>query len=933
MRILILLIGVAVGALGVVVMYGWILRLPALVQVLPGSSAMVLATAFALLLSGATLGLIGEGRAQGIARGLASVVAALAAGVLAEHAFGLDLALDLPRLHDWIADGNPNPGRMSAFTASAFLAFGAGALALTLRVGRTTLLVASAAACVVAAVAALNLLGYVLRLEDLFAFMQVNRMAPHTSLGALALGAGLLLAVQVRMRRAAVSLQVEKRITATSFALLVLAAMVAGGAVFALMQQNLQHTASAMLGNMLATRQQLLLAQVAQRQAEVELVLAQPQLHRAIRAGDTASLAAALHGFIGSEFSGLAVLDARGRELARVGTFLESPERSARFHGIADAEIRSLGQNVYLRSRTPVQAGGGVLGSLVSEQPLALLSRMMAGEEAYGETGETALCHSGGARIWCFPQRLRPRAFDIPRTASGHARLPMDYALDGRTGVVRTRDYRGKNVLAAYGPVGGPGLGMVVKVDTAELFASVRAQLWNVLLAALATVVLGAWLLRRSVHPLAARMAAAESAAHDARDQLQRIADNVPALVGYVDAQQRYRFANRAYRDWFGFDHRAMAGRAVEEAVGAQSYGRISGYIRRALAGEGVDFVDHVPGPGGTRTIHTSYVPDPGPDGGTKGYFVLSSDITEAEATRKRLDRALERLDLALDASRVTVWETDLRSGETVLSEAWADLLGRAPGETRTTVAELAALVHPAEVAQISRLSMEVAQGKREEYAMEHRVRGEDGHWKWILSRGKVVERDPATGRALRMMGTNLDITSRKAGELRLEQLANYDTLTGAANRNLFGNRLVQAITRCRRTKDRAALMYLDIDKFKGINDSLGHAAGDALLKEFAARLNACVRATDTVGRLGGDEFAVLMEDVKDDEAPGRVAQKILEAMRMPVDADGKPVTVTTSIGVALFDGNADPEALARRADEALYAAKAAGRDTYRVAA
>jgi len=933
MRVLILLLGVAVGALGFAVMFGWVLRLPMLVQVLPGSSAMVLATAFTFLLSGATLGLIGEGRARALAQALAMAVAALAAAVLAEHAFGLNLGLDLPRLHDWIADGNPTPGRMSVFTASAFLAFGAGALAMGFEDSRRTLVAAIAAGWFVVVVAALNLLGYVMRLEDLFEFMQANRMAPHTSVGAIALGAGLLFAAQLRMRRAAVSLPVEQRITAASIGLLALAAVVSGGAVFALMQQNLQQGAGAMLGNMLSVRQQLLLAQVAQRQAELGLILAQPQLHRALRGGDAAGLAAAIHGFIGSEFSGLAVLDAHGRELARAGLFIEQPQRSARIKGEMDTEIRSSGREIYLRSRAPVQAGGGVLGSLVAEQPLELLSRIMAGEGAYGETGETALCHAGGERMWCFPQRLNPRVFDVPRAAAGGNRLPMAHALEGRTGVVRTRDYRGRNVLAAYGPVGGPELGMVVKVDTAELFAPVRLKLGSVLLAALATVLLGAWLLRRGVHPLGVRIAAAEVSAREARDQMQKISDNVPALVGYVDAQRRYRFANRAYRDWFGFDHRAMAGRGVEEVVGAQTYGRIKAFASRALSGERVDFVDHVPGAGGSRTVHTSYVPDPGPDGETRGYFVLSSDITAAEAASRSLADALQRLDLALDASRVAVWESDLRKDEVVLSEAWAELLERPRGETRTTVAELSALAHPEDLKEILRLSMEVIQGKRGSYAVEHRVRAASGHWKWILSRGQVIERDPATGRALRMIGTNLDITERKRAELQMEQLANYDMLTGVANRNLFGDRLSRAIARCRRTKDRAALMYLDIDRFKGINDTLGHAAGDALLKEFAARLKVAVRDTDTVGRLGGDEFAVLMEDVKDAEAPGRVAQKILEAMRVPVDADGKEVTVTTSIGIALFDGGADPEALAKRADAALYEAKAAGRNTYRAAA
>lgn len=336
MRILILLLGVAVGALGFVVMFGWVLRLPALVQVLPGSSAMVLATAIAFLLSGATLGLIGEGRAPRVARGLAMAVAALATGNLLEHALGVNLGLDFSRLHAWIADGNPTPGRMSVFTASAFLAFGAGALALGFEESRRTLLAAMAAGWFMVVVAVLNLLGYVMRLEDLFVFIQVNRMAPHTSVGTIALGAGLLLAAQVSLRRAAVSLPVEQRITATSLALLALAAVVSGGAVFALMQRNLEQSSGTMLRNMLEARQQLLLSLFAQRQAELELIVAQAHLHRALRAGDATAASAAISGFIGTEFSGLVLLDPQGRELARAGRFAEPVERRSTLMGEGD---------------------------------------------------------------------------------------------------------------------------------------------------------------------------------------------------------------------------------------------------------------------------------------------------------------------------------------------------------------------------------------------------------------------------------------------------------------------------------------------------------------------------------------------------------------------------------------------------------------------
>jgi diguanylate cyclase (GGDEF)-like protein/PAS domain S-box-containing protein len=310
----------------------------------------------------------------------------------------------------------------------------------------------------------------------------------------------------------------------------------------------------------------------------------------------------------------------------------------------------------------------------------------------------------------------------------------------------------------------------------------------------------------------------------------------------------------------------------------------------------------------------------------------MAHRLVDAEVDARRTH---VRLNLALDASRVTVWETDAQTGETVLSEAWAELLDRPPGETRATVAELAALVHPSEVAELRRLQMEVVKGKSEAYSVEHRVRAASGHWKWILSRGRVVERDPASGRALRMMGTNLDITERKRSEIEITHLANYDTLTGAANRALFEDRVQRAVARNRRASGHAALLYLDIDKFKGVNDSYGHAAGDALLKEFAARLAGCVRATDTVGRLGGDEFGILLEDLTETDAVTRIADKILAAMRQPMSADGRDLVVSTSIGVVVFGAQPvdAPDVLAKRADAALYEAKAAGRDTYRLAA
>jgi diguanylate cyclase (GGDEF)-like protein/PAS domain S-box-containing protein len=301
--------------------------------------------------------------------------------------------------------------------------------------------------------------------------------------------------------------------------------------------------------------------------------------------------------------------------------------------------------------------------------------------------------------------------------------------------------------------------------------------------------------------------------------------------------------------------------------------------------------------------------------------------------TQAELRAANERLELALEGSGTVLWDTNLASREVVLNAAWSQLLGGPAVETRTTVEELIKLIHPDDMQAAVAASMDTVRGRRQAYSHEHRVRGNDGRWIWILSRGRVAERDPKTGEARRMIGTNIDITARRLAEERMQDLAQHDGLTGTANRALLLERIKRALVRSKRSNRQPALLFLDVDYFKSINDRLGHAAGDEVLKEFAARIERCVREADTVARIGGDEFVVLLEDVADGEGAKRVAEKIAAAVNQPARADGHDLAVTTSIGVALHDRTEEASDWMRRADAALYEAKAAGRDTVRLAA
>jgi diguanylate cyclase (GGDEF)-like protein/PAS domain S-box-containing protein len=176
------------------------------------------------------------------------------------------------------------------------------------------------------------------------------------------------------------------------------------------------------------------------------------------------------------------------------------------------------------------------------------------------------------------------------------------------------------------------------------------------------------------------------------------------------------------------------------------------------------------------------------------------------------------------------------------------------------------------------------------------------------------------------------DITRQKVEERRLVDLARVDTLTGVLNRMGFNLRLAEAMARSRASASLMALMYLDIDRFKLINDELGHSTGDALLKAFVGRLSRTIRSTDTLARLGGDEFAVILEGLPTSEVANSVAAKIVTAMSLPFSLDGAPVNVTTSIGLAFYEGGPMTAAeLVNQSDQMLYEAKGAGRNTFKV--
>jgi len=670
------------------------------------------------------------------------------------------------------------------------------------------------------------------------------------------------------------------------------------------------------------------------------------------------------------------------------------------------------------------------------------------------------------------------------------------------------------------------------------------------LLAAAAVIVLGAWLQSRRRDRRAAR------ALRASEERFRQLTALTADWFWETDAEQRITWLAGG-PSVLGFFGSGLAfGKRLWELPGVELDGAaFTAHLERMRRRQPFHELELArPGADGARQVHViSGQPRHGADGAFLGYRGVGRDVTGRRRAERELAAAKQRLELALEGSSASLWDTDLATGQVYLSEGWSEFLGLPRAPTRTTIDALMQGVHAEDLPRAVALSRAVLKGERGDYLEEHRYRVPDGSWKWLQSRGKVTERD-ADGRALRMTGINLDITARKRAEAalaeaearyralvelapdavvvscgglveyanpaalrlvgaasprdvlgrslegfvhpedharyrerlaylaagpgatgfeerrvrrldgsevltevasvsflehgrlvvqtvvrdvsehkrarealaereqrfrdvveasgeyvwetdefmplgearaldewfernrregqpfrdlvhrsitksgkviwqqvsgmpvhdakgrlagyrgtgsdvtarkqaeeRIQYLATRDALTGLPNRALLGDRAGQAILAKARSRGMLAVLLIDLDRFKLVNDSMGHRAGDALLRAVAERLQNTLRRDDTLARTGGDEFVLLWDGLKTAQDAALVARRVQDILQRPFTVEARALNVTASIGIAVYpeDGR-DFSELLKNADAALYDAKEAGRNAFR---
>ena len=307
----------------------------------------------------------------------------------------------------------------------------------------------------------------------------------------------------------------------------------------------------------------------------------------------------------------------------------------------------------------------------------------------------------------------------------------------------------------------------------------------------------------------------------------------------------------------------------------------------------------------------------------------VTFDITASKLAEAELRETEERWKLALDSTGDGVWDWNIQSGVEIYSRRFMEMYGFEEGEIAHLAEAFDARTHPDDLEQLKRARQAHLDGLTPTCVNEHRIRCKDGSWKWIMTRGMVISRD-AAGRPLRMIGTHTDITSRKQSEALIWQQANFDALTGLPNRRMLRDRVEQEIKKSRRDGGHLAILFIDLDHFKEVNDTLGHDRGDLLLVEAARRIRRCVRESDTVARMGGDEFTVVLPELAGSDSMARITQDILNAMAAVFQLGDEQVFVSASIGITVYPQDAtEVEGLFKNADQALYVAKGAGRNRF----
>jgi diguanylate cyclase (GGDEF)-like protein/PAS domain S-box-containing protein len=965
---LVMLPGMLALLLGSVVLCGWVFGSHLLTQINPNWKPMVPATALSFMLGGLSL-LTGRKTADQpvpVAQHILVWLLLLISGtrmieLATGHTFGVEFLLPA------LATPGERIGHMSPQTAIGFIAFSIGMISIQ-RAGSRARIFSGILAGALLTVGLVTVIGYWLNFQlvfsDLYAGTGLQWMAFHTAIGMFLLGLGLL-CFTLSCRTGSAADPIAKKsaqIYRTSLLVLAATAATTGLVGISYLESTVVQETSTSLSHLLNARasnldnnldNRIQRALVAALEPEFETaaaaVLRNPGNRPAIAELTRVAVPLLNHGFTGIG------LDSGERRLTIAGRLLDKTIPFARING-KDVDAALGWNNGYiLRTRIPLAgaASRSRHGFLVYEQALPHLDRIFAEANRFGETGTLPMCARLDARqLLCYPQREQAGMYIVPDTYDGQP-IPMYYALAGQTGVSHLVDYRGKEVLSAYGPVGNTGLGLVMKIDLAEVLSPIRDELKSALPLIAILVALGLVMIRSRVRPLIESITSAYAAENIVKERFDAAMQSSPDGFLIYSSVKNQAGNIVDFRCEYLNQRAGQMAKFSAQRLPETLKGNLVGCTFRNIFPEQAEVFEKFRTVALTGLMQSEEISQPGLDGTTQWYLrqvvpmhqgiaVTYRDITQEKILLQKLQQSNQLRTAIVEGAAYAIISTDVKGTILTFNDAaermlWYradELIGKATPE----IIHVAEEIRERAKSLSQELGREIEPGfevfiakARMNFAEEHEwtyVRKDGSRFPVLLSVTALHDQDD---RISGYLGIAYDISERKRSEEYIRHIALHDVLTGLPNRALLDDRVMVAIEQQRRNNTPFALAMVDIDRFKHINDTMGHHIGDLILREFVERVKTCLRPTDTLARMGGDEFVLLLSESEESGA-GIVVERIQAALVPPINVGVQEVHITASIGISLSprDGD-DMNELMRRADVAMYWVKENGRNGFKV--
>ena len=419
-----------------------------------------------------------------------------------------------------------------------------------------------------------------------------------------------------------------------------------------------------------------------------------------------------------------------------------------------------------------------------------------------------------------------------------------------------------------------------------------------------------------------------QAVTRDSNERLRAVIQSAPFAIVARDLDTKVHMWNPAAERMFGWREQEVL-ESETSIVPPHLREETTAYRERARAGEliVIEETQRMHKDGHLVDVSLSIAPVFDSLGRVTATMVTLADITQRKRAEQALRESEARLRLAMDAAQMGMWYWESEGDLFTYSDGLGPLFGFSRDAPHVGYRELQLRLHP-EDRPLFQATMHHAVREGTDFQFDYRVVWPDGSVHWIANRGQVLRHEG--GRAQRLVGVAMEFTERKLAEQRIAHMAHHDALTGLPNRLLLHDRIQQAIAQAHRNKGRLAVLFIDLDRFKTINDSLGHQLGDRLLQSVSHRILVCLREGDTVSRLGGDEFVIVLPIIESGADASAVATKLLDVLSSSFHLHGNDLHVSASIGISLYPGDGtDTETLMRNADTAMYHAKDSGRSQF----